>query len=151
MCVISQYVRYTFYFLGLLVLSIMGLSSFSVLISVLILYLHHKNTVTRVPRWLRIFVFRGLAAIMCMRRGMPEIWEDDSKVAPDDTGDVESINGVITDEKRGKAFRAFMNYTIISDYIMQLFHFSWNYQHCINRLMHLENKTFCQRSKETAI
>ncbi len=65
---------------GELVAVIMGISTLSVVVSIIVLYLHHKEPGTRAPRWLRRSAFGGLAKALCMRESIPEYTDD--KVAP---------------------------------------------------------------------
>ena len=44
----------------------MGLSTVTVLTSVLVLYLHHRGSVMRVPGWLRFAAFRVISRMLCM-------------------------------------------------------------------------------------
>lgn len=42
------------------------MNTWSVMLTVLVLNLHHRNGHKPVPRWVRAFVFEGLARILCM-------------------------------------------------------------------------------------
>ena len=66
--------------LGVMVISIMCLSTLSVLGSIAVLYLFHHHTQTRPHRILRKITFKFLARIMCMRLSVPEYEED--KISP---------------------------------------------------------------------
>ena len=64
----------------------MSLSSVSVLTSIWVLYLHHKDATRVVPHCVKIFAFRGMATILCMRASVPQLAPRE-KVAPKLNGD----------------------------------------------------------------
>ena len=70
---------------GVMVISIMCLSTLSVLGSIAVLYLFHHHTQTRPHRVLRKISFKFLARIMCMRQSVPEY--DEAKISPEDDDD----------------------------------------------------------------
>ena len=51
---------------GIFVTLTMGLSTLSVVTSVLVLYLHHRGSHTRLPNWLRYISFHVIAKLFCM-------------------------------------------------------------------------------------
>jgi len=55
----------------------------SVLTSIWILYLHHKDGSTSVPHCVKVFAFKGLAYILCMQASVPPVRK--KKVAPKPT------------------------------------------------------------------
>ena len=50
----------------------MGMSAFSVMTSVLVLYFHHFGTVQRPPKLIRLVAFKLLARALCMHAHVPD-------------------------------------------------------------------------------
>jgi hypothetical protein len=78
-----------------MVISIMTLSSVSVITSIWVLYLHHKDATRVVPHCLKIFAFNGMATLLCMKTSVPRVAPKE-KVAPKPEADLmieEDING----------------------------------------------------------
>lgn len=44
----------------------MLMNTWSVMLTVLVLNLHHRNECTPIPGWLRLLAFEGLARLLCM-------------------------------------------------------------------------------------
>ena len=51
---------------GIYTTFVMMMNTWSVMLTVLVLNLHHRNGNKPIPKWVRAFVFEGLARILCM-------------------------------------------------------------------------------------
>ena len=51
--------------LGIFVAATMGLSTMSVVTTVIVLYIHHEAATTPVPRWIRVVFFQYISTIVC--------------------------------------------------------------------------------------
>lgn len=73
----------------------MGMSALSVVMGILVLYIHHHSVRHRPPRWVRIIFFRWIARILFMKKNVPVV----SNTEIEETS--AELNTVVEEDKNG--------------------------------------------------
>lgn len=75
-------------FLGEMVMTVMAMATVSVISAMLTIFIHFKGSAHRVPKWLRIVVFKGIARILCLKHevdAIESVLDADNAIKPFDS------------------------------------------------------------------